>query len=138
MSFIKEIKGVSGSAHATGALYAFLAGLAISDAIPTVADAFYFSKQRKLRDEFIDKKITPAQYWEREAFAYYAYNVAWWVLVGAIVVGTKGDVAKKIKVAGALIGGGAVVAVLYKNIKKDEKEMEKDLLVKNELDKSKP
>ncbi len=127
MTFVSQIKSVSKSNHATGALYTFLIGLAASDAIPTIADGFVFSKEKKLRDQYIKKEITPKQYWERNAWAYYSYNVLYWILVGAIVVNIKGDAVKKLKVAGAIIGGGAVVAVLYKNIKSDEKELADEL-----------
>jgi hypothetical protein len=58
-------------------------------------------------------------------------------LVAGVTISIKGDATKKLKVAGALIGAGAVLAVLYKNIKKDEKQLEADMAEMNELNKYK-
>lgn len=137
MSFKNELSAVSKSKYATGALYAGMLGLLLSDIIPTVGDAFYFSHERKLRNEFYDKKITPEQYWRREAFAYYGYNTAFWLLFGLIVVNIKGDAAKKLKVGAWIIGAGAAVTVLYKNIKKDKLDLAKELAEKTELENKK-
>lgn len=118
--FISSIKGVSNSEHATGALYFLLIGLAASDIIPTPADYFVFKKQRELRDQYFNSEITPTQYWEQSAIAYYTYNFIFWVLVGLIIILIGGEFNNKVKILIAIVGVGAVIAIIYKNIQKDE------------------
>ncbi len=112
---------------ATGALY--LAGLALiaGDIIPTPADAAYFHIERKLRNKWQDGTITPEKYWAGEAAAYYLLNPLWWGLVLAAMVLVKGDVAQKAKVGIAVVGAGAVVGVLLKNVKKDRQQLSEAL-----------
>jgi len=138
MGFAGEIKDVSQSKYATAALYAFLGGLVISDMLPTPADAVFFNYSKKLRDDFYNKKITPSQYWRREAIGYYGFNVAWWLLVAGVIIATKGTAQTKLKVASAIIGGGAVIAIIHKNIRKDEKQQELEGQQKLELLKQHP
>lgn len=116
---MNQIKSAIKSGHGVGVLYAGMVGLILSDIIPTPGDALYFYQQRKLKDKLNNNEITAKQYWIRDAAGYYLYNSAFWALVFGAVVLTKGDYSKKIKVAAAFLGGGAVVAVLVKNIKKD-------------------
>lgn len=126
MSFITELKGASESPNATGALYAGIVGLVISDLIPTPADAFYFNKERALRDKWKSGEIKPEEYWEKSASNYYLFNAAWWLFVGLATVYTKGSVNNKIVTLGALIGGGAVIATIYGNIQSDKKQLEEE------------
>lgn len=119
MSARTEISGAFQSPHATGVLYASILGAVLGDIIPTPADAVYFLYERKLRIKLIDKTITPAQYWERTAFAYYILNPIWWLLVFLVTIAIKGDAKKKMSVMFAMIGAGAVIGVLARNIKKD-------------------
>lgn len=118
--FGNQLSGVSKSKYAVGGLYLLLIGLAASDIIPTPADAAFFYQSKKLRDQYFNGEITPTEYWEKSAFAYYFYNFVFWILIGIIIVSIKGDFNTKAKWLIGLIGAGAVVAVLYKNIKKDE------------------
>ena len=120
MSLYNELKCVGSSQYATGALYAGLIGLFVSDLIPTPADAFYFDRERKLRDKWKSGEISPEEYWEKSASNYYLYNAAWWLLVGLATIYTKGMAENKIVTMGALIGGGAVIAVIHSNIQKDK------------------
>lgn len=114
------------SGHGKGVLYAGLIGLALSDAIPTPADALYFYRQQKLREEFEKKQITPKKFWIEETLGYYGYNVAWWLLLFGVVASVKGDFNTKAKWAVGLVAGGAVIGVVGKNIQKD-KELQKKL-----------
>lgn len=123
MSLYHELKGVSQSQYATGALYAGLLGLFLSDLIPTPADALYFASERKLRNRWKKGEIIPEEYWEKSASNYYLYNAAWWLLVGVATIYTKGTAEQKLMTMGGLIGAGAVVAVIYENIKKDKAEL---------------
>jgi Na+/H+ antiporter NhaD/arsenite permease-like protein len=101
-------------------LYAFVLGLLISDLAPTPADPFFFSQQRKNKEALETGKITAKQYWQRDALNYYLINAGWWLLVLLLVVYTGKDYAQKRNILLALIAGGAVIAVIHKNIKKDE------------------
>jgi hypothetical protein len=132
MSLYSELRGVSDSQYATGALYAGLLGLALSDLVPTPADALYFDRERRLRDKWKSGEIAPDDYWEKSASNYYLFNAAWWLLVGLAVVYTKGSAEDKIVVMGGLIGAGAVISVIATNIQKDRMELLKEEQSKNE------
>lgn len=106
-------------------LYATLIGLVLSDIIPTPADAVYFRMMQKNKQKLNEGKITPKQYWTRDATLYYGLNPIWWSLVLAAVVYTKGDLSQKVKLGVALMGGGAVLGVLSKNIKEEEAKLKK-------------
>jgi uncharacterized membrane protein YkvI len=121
---IKSISGAVESGHGTAVLYAGVIGLLLSDIIPTPADAIYFRLQEKNKTKLENKLITPKQYWTRDAVAYYGLNPLWWSLVLGAVLFTKGDVGQKAKVGLAIIGGGAVLGVLSKNIKEEEKRIQ--------------
>lgn len=105
--------------HGTAILYAGMLGLALSDAIPTPADALYFYRQQKLREKFEKGEISAKEYWVRETGGYYGYNVAWWLLLFGAVTLVKGDFRKKLELAVGLAAVGAVVGVLGRNIRKD-------------------
>lgn len=91
-----------------------------SDIIPTPADALYFSLQQKNKAKLESNKITPKQYWTKDAIYYYTLNPIWWGIILIALYSTKGDYTKKAKVGIGILAAGAVVGVLYKNIKKDE------------------
>lgn len=118
---MNQIASAVKSGHGTGILYAGMLGLVLSDIIPTPGDALYFYQQRLLKNKLAAGQITAKEYWIKEAAGYYLYNTAWWAIVFGAVIFTKGDYAKKIKIAGAFVGGGAVISVLINNIKKDSK-----------------
>lgn len=101
-------------------LYAGLIGLVLSDIIPTPADALYFRLMEKNKAKLENKEITPRQYWTRDAALYYGLNPLWWLLVLTIMVRSKFDLNTKIKLGLAIVGSGAVIGVLNKNIREDE------------------
>jgi hypothetical protein len=119
-SISSAIKG----GHGNAILYATALGLLLSDVIPTPADALYFNLQQKNKAKLEAKEITPKQYWTRDAIYYYGLNPLWWSLVLGAIYFTKGDYTKKAKVGLGLLATGFVVAVIHKNIKKDEKLIE--------------
>jgi hypothetical protein len=106
----------------TGLLYAGLIGLIASDIIPGGGDAAYFYIHKKIRDKWTEGKYTSKQYWAREALIYYTLNAAWWTIIGTAVYFTPGNYKNKLKTGVLLIGVGIAVAVIVKNIEKDEKE----------------
>jgi len=115
-----SIKSAITSGHGNAIVYAGALGLILSDIIPTPADGLYFSLMQKEKRKLENKEITPKQYWTRDAVYYYGLNPIWWTLVLGAMYYTKGDYTNKAKVGMAIIGAGAVFAVLNKNIKKDE------------------
>ncbi len=125
MKVLAEINSVSHSQFATGALYAGVIGLMVSDLIPTPADAVYFNSDKKLREKRESGTLTPEEYLEKSASNYYVYNAVWWGLVALTTFYTKGSTETKLMVLCSLIGGGAVASVLYTNVKKDKQELDK-------------
>ena len=113
------------SGHGNAILYAGALGLLFSDIIPTPADAVYFRLQEKNKTKLENGQITPRQYWTRDALMYYGLNPLWWGLVLGTLVLTKGSVGQKAKLGIGLIAAGAVVSVLGKNIKEEEKKINK-------------
>lgn len=123
-------KAVKTQGAGEAVLYAGLLGLLVSDIIPTPADAIYFRLQEKNKQKLDSGIITPKQYWTRDAVMYYGLNPLWWSLVLAAVVSVKGGLDSKIKLGIALVGAGAVVGVLAKNIKEEEKLKKSSLINK--------
>lgn len=117
---IKEAVKTKGAGEAV--LYAGLLGLVVSDIIPTPADAIYFRMMEKNKQKLEENKITPREYWTRDAMLYYGLNPLWWTLVLVAVVNTKGGIDNKIKLGIGLIGAGAVFGVISKNIREEEKK----------------
>lgn len=103
-----------------GAVIGVVIGLIASDIIPTPADAIYFNVERRLRDKWKNGVITPEQYWTREAAAYYLLNPAWWAMIGGVSLIFHRDPRKQLGVLTALLGAGAVVAILASNVRKDK------------------
>jgi hypothetical protein len=116
---INEINKTLNSNVALGAVYLAGVSFILADIIPTPADAVYFSIQQKNKAKLERNEITPAQYWKRDALAYYGLNPIWWSLVLGALLLTKGDYTDKLKVGVGIIGAGAVIGVLNRNIKKD-------------------
>lgn len=102
-------------------LYAGLIGLVLSDIIPTPADAVYFRLMARNKKLLSKGEISPKQYWTRDAVLYYGLNPIWWSLVLLAVWKTKGDVQNKVKTVTILLGAGAVIGVLAKNIEEERK-----------------
>jgi xanthine/uracil permease len=106
--------------HGNGILLAGIVGLILSDIIPTPGDALYFWDQQRLRQNMEKGSITVKAYWRKNAEGYYLFNSGWWLLTGIIVMKTGKTFDQKLKIMTSLISAGAVIAVILKNIKKDE------------------
>ena len=111
-------------------IYAAILGAAIGDVLPTLGDYAYFKAQASLKEKLNKGEITPKQYWQRESLYYYTTNSLYWLAIGLILYNIKGDYHKKIKIGLWIIGGGAVIGVISKNIKKDEEFYKKYAIVK--------
>jgi len=117
---VESLKNAVKSGHGNALIVGIGAGLIASDIIPTPADAIYFRAMAKNKQLLEEKKISPKQYWTRDAVLYYGLNPLWWTLVVSVVVLSKGDFNDKAKLGLALIGAGAVVGVISKNIREEQ------------------
>lgn len=105
----------------TKLLLAFSTGLIISDIVPTPADAMYFYLERKNKEKLEGGKITPAQYWTRDALAYYGLNPIWWATVLGVSFAVGKNYTQKRNILLGMVAGGVVLGVLHKNVKAEEK-----------------
>lgn len=117
---VESLKNAVKSGHGNALIVGIGAGLIASDIIPTPADAIYFRTMARNKQLLEEKKISPKQYWTRDAVLYYGLNPLWWTLVVSVVVLSKGDFNDKAKLGLALIGAGAVVGVISKNIREEQ------------------
>jgi len=124
----KEILDATQGPHANGVLYAGAVGLLLSNIIPTPADALYFHREKKLKEKWDNKEITPEKYWQKTATAYYVYKPVWWGLVISAMYFTKGDVKDKAKIGLMIVGAGAVVGIVYRNYTKDIQDVRREVL----------
>lgn len=128
----KEILDATQGPHANGVLYAGAVGLLLSNIIPTPADALYFHREKKLKEKWENKEITPEKYWQKTATAYYVYKPVWWGLVISAMYFTKGDVKDKAKIGLMIVGAGAVVGIVYRNYTKDIQKVRREVLTSME------
>ena len=128
----KEILDATQGPHANGVLYAGAVGLLLSNIIPTPADALYFHREKKLKEKWDNKEITPEKYWQKTATAYYVYKPVWWGLVISAMYFTKGDVKDKAKIGLMIVGAGAVVGIDYRNYTKDIQDIRREVLTSME------
>ena len=128
----KEILDATQGPHANGVLYAGAVGLLLSNIIPTPADALYFHREKKLKEKWDNKEITPEKYWQKTATAYYVYKPVWWGLVISAMYFTKGDVKDKAKIGLMIVGAGAVVGIVYRNYTKDIQDVRREVLTSME------
>ncbi len=113
----------------------YIAGISmiLGDLIPTPADGLVFYTQRRLKEKLDKGEITPKEYWIRNSLAYYLYNPIWWALVLTATYAMKGDYKQKRNLMIGLIASGAVLGVIYKNIKVDEKDLKEEEKLKMKL-----
>ena len=97
-----------------------------------VADALYFHREKKLKEKWDNKEITPEKYWQKTATAYYVYKPVWWGLVISAMYFTKGDVKDKAKIGLMIVGAGAVVGIVYRNYTKDIQDVRREVLTSME------
>jgi hypothetical protein len=102
-------------------IYTALLAAMAANAIPTVADGFYFSLQQKWKQELQEGKITPEQYWKRDILHYYTITAGYYgVVLLTMLALNKNSFSTNSKILLGLLGGGLVVAVGMKNIQKDK------------------
>ena len=101
-------------------MYGGLIGAIAGEILPTPSDPIDFYLERKWRIELEEGKITPKKYWNMIAAKYYLLDATWWTIVFGTAILVKGDIKRKAMVVGGLIGAGAAVSILSKNIRRDE------------------
>jgi len=102
-------------------IYTALIAAMAANAIPTIADGFYFSLQQKWKQELQEGKITPEQYWKRDILHYYTITAGYYgVVLLTMLALNKNSFSTNSKILLGLLGGGLVVAVGMKNIQKDK------------------
>jgi len=119
---LKTIAQGAHGKHANAVLYASMLGLVVSDIVPTPADALYFLIEKKLKDQVTAGTITPKEYWTKTAIYYYTLNPIWWIGVLLVTANVQGF-ENKLKIGFGLVGAGAVLGVIGKNIKSDMAQM---------------
>jgi hypothetical protein len=102
-------------------IYTALIAAMVANAIPTVADGFYFSLQQKWKQELQEGKITPEQYWGRDILNYYTITAGYYgVVLLTMLALNKNSFSTNSKILLGLLGGGLVIGVGMKNIQKDK------------------
>lgn len=112
----KAIKDGNGNAI----IFTALAAAAIANTLPTPFDAIYFSRQRSLKEKLENGTISIENYWYHDVGEYYLWTSLWYVslFIGLSAVG--GAYKNNSRALIALVGAGAVLGVIQKNIKKDK------------------
>ena len=102
-------------------IYTALIAAIVANAVPTVADGFYFSLQQKWKQELQEGKITPEQYWQRDILHYYTITAGYYgVVLLTMLALNKNSFSSNSKILLGLLGGGLVIGVGMKNIQKDK------------------
>lgn len=115
------INKVVSEGNGNALIYTALIAAMAANAIPTVADGFYFSLQQKWKQELQDGKITPEQYWKRDILHYYTITAGYYgVVLLTMLALNKNSFSTNSKILLGLLGGGLVVAVGMKNVQKDK------------------
>ena len=105
-------------------IYAALIAAMVANAVPTVADGWYFSLQQKWKQQLEEGKITPEQYWTRDIGHYYTITAGYYgIVLLSMLALNKNSFSTNSKILLGILGGGLVIGVGMKNVKKD-KEIE--------------
>jgi len=113
----KQIDGGNGNTI----IYTALIAAMLANAIPTIADGFYFSLQQKWKQQLEEGKITPEQFWTRDVGNYYTITAGYYAVLLLVMLSlNKNSFANNSKILLGLIGGGVVIGVAAKNIQKDK------------------
>jgi hypothetical protein len=116
-------------------IYTALIAAMLANAVPTVADGWYFSLQQKWKQELQEGKITPEQYWRRDIGHYYTITAGYYgVVLLTMLALNKNSFSTNSKILLGLLGGGLVISVGMKNVQKDKQIAElKKYQVKNKV-----
>ena len=116
------IKKIIDQGNGDAIIYTALGAAILANCIPTIADGFYFYKQQQWNSLVQKGEITPEQYWTRDVIGYYTITAGYYAIVLVTIVSLKQkSFSTKSKILLGLVGGGAVISVVLKNIQKDKK-----------------
>jgi hypothetical protein len=102
-------------------IYAALIAAMVANAVPTVADGWYFSLQQKWKQQLEEGKITPEQYWTRDIGHYYTITAGYYgIVLLAMLALNKNSFSTNSKILLGILGGGLVIGVGMQNVKKDK------------------
>ena len=102
-------------------IYTALMAAILSNAVPTIADGWYFSLQQKWKQELEEGKITPEQYWTRDIGNYYTITAGYYGIVLLTMLAlNKNSFTTNYKILLGILGGGFVIGVGFKNVQKDK------------------
>lgn len=115
------IKKVISEGNGNALLYTAIGAAVLANAVPTIADGWYFSLQQKWKQELEEGKITPEQYWTRDIANYYTITAGYYgVLFLTMLALNKNSFSSNAKIMLTLVGGGLVIGVGMKNVQKDK------------------
>jgi hypothetical protein len=115
------INKVISEGNGNALIYTALGAAMLANAIPTVADGLYFSLQQKWKQELEEGKITPEQYWTRDVLNYYTITASYYGIVLLTMLAlNKNKFSSNSKILLGILGGGLVIGVAMKNVKKDK------------------
>jgi len=115
------INKVVSEGNGNALIYTALIAAMAANAIPTVADGFYFSLQQKWKQELQEGKITPEKFWQRDILHYYTITAGYYgVVLLTMLALNKNSFSTNSKILLGLLGGGLVISVGRKNIQKDK------------------
>ena len=118
------ISKVINEGNGNAIIYTALIASVLANCTPTVADGLYFWLQQKWKADLEDGKITPEQYWTYDILNYYTITAGYYVLIFLVMLSlSKNSYSNNSKILLALIAGGVIIGVGFKNVQKD-KEIE--------------
>ena len=103
-------------------IYTALISAILANCTPTLADCLFFSLQDKWTKEKEDGVLSPEAFWWRDFAAYYLVTASYYgvILLTMMALG-KTSYSTKAKILLGLVGGGATVGIIFKNIQNDKK-----------------
>jgi hypothetical protein len=115
------IKKVINEGNGNTIIYTALIAAMVANAVPTIADGFYFSLQQKWKQELQEGKITPEKFWQRDILHYYTITAGYYgVVLLTMLALNKNSFSTNSKILLGVLGGGLVIGVGMKNIQKDK------------------
>ena len=114
-------------------IYTALLASIFANAMPTVADGLYFNLQQKWEEEKETGKITPENFWAKDAIGYYGITASYYglLLLTMVALGNT-SYSTKSKILLSIVGGGIVIGVVMKNAQKDKQFMAQQKIQKTQ------
>lgn len=133
----EQIINASQGRHSDGVLYAGAVGIILSNIIPTPAEAVFYYREKSLKKQLEEGKISPEAYYRGNYRSLHYSKSIWWIGILAAMYFHKGNTQNKAMFGLALVGGGAVAGLVYKMMRKDfdevKVEVENALTTKEEI-----